>query len=313
VYFDVSLSANLFYPSLYLYAGRSVYEDWDVVVNDQTFPVTTEEYTLFFEVAFPFSRVRDYHALFFNYDVHFYDRWTELPLDPQEPTPWLPDDRTRAWLSFGWYTSSVRRYIDSISAEEGLAASISLRYAHPSIGSGISVAEGRFALRSYWPVLQRWHHVLAFGLQGGAAIGEARHRPVYVIGGLPLRDPIQDAYFGYRYSDVYLRGYEPAAFAGWCFLLGSLEYRLPLLNIERGVLSLPFYLSRLHASVFADAGSVALRLRQLDDQVKVSLGGELRLDMLLAYYLPFSVRLGYAHGLTADGVNNVYLTLGSGF
>ena len=49
------------------------------------------------------------------------------------------------------------------------------------------------------------------------------------------------------------------------------------------------------------------------DMLKVGVGAELRLDMLLAYYLPFTMRLGYGRGLSEKGENNFFLTMGWGF
>src|SRR5206468_3027384 len=51
-----------------------------------------------------------------------------------------------------------------------------------------------------------------------------------------------------------LRGYRSGSFFGEAYALGTFEYRLPLLDIERGAWTLPFYLRRLHGSVFTDVG-----------------------------------------------------------
>ena len=96
------------------------------------------------------------------------------------------------------------------------------------------------------------------------------------------------------------------------YFLSSAEYRLPLFDIEAGFLSLPFYLRRLHAALFVDVGGVSMD-RLSTEMLKVGVGGELRLDMLLAYYLPFTLRLGYGRGLMEGGENNFFLTMGWGF
>ena len=148
------------------------------------------------------------------------------------------------------------------------------------------------------------------------AIGDERRRGLFSVGGLPIRDPLRDAYFGYHYGGLHLRGYEPGAFTGSAYLIGSVEYRLPIWIIERGLWSLPFFLRQLHAGVFVDFGGASPEPDLdtfVDEMLKVGVGAELRLDMLLAYYLPFSLRVGYGRGLSTGGVNNYYLTLGSGF
>jgi hypothetical protein len=313
VYFDAGMYARVIYPSLALYASRHVYRYYNhAFANGIPWSVDKERISLFADLAFPFSRFRNRHTVFFNYDLHLYERWTELPRDPLDLQPHPPDDRRLAWFSAGWSYSSVRSFVHSISQEEGLYATVSLRYSHPAFGSQIKVAEARFNLQTYVPVVRDWHHVLALGLRGGIAVGDRARRSYFSIGGLPLRDPVQDAYFGYRYGGLYLRGYRPGAFAGSMFFLGSAEYRLPLLDIEAGFLSLPFYLRRLHAALFVDVGGVSMD-RLSTEMLKVGVGGELRLDMLLAYYLPFTLRLGYGRGLMEGGENNFFLTMGWGF
>ncbi|MBN2493895.1 MAG: PD40 domain-containing protein [Deltaproteobacteria bacterium] len=317
VHADLSLKSRLLYPTLSAYFSRHVYRSSGLArVNGEPWPLDRERITLFVDLAFPFSSVRRTDMLFANYDVHWFDSRGEIPFDPMDMEPTLPDDRRLAWLSIGWYGSDVRSYTQSISAEEGLSASLSLRYAHPALGSSARVAEARFWLRTYFPIVRRLHHVLALALQGGLAIGDARSKSAFGVGGLPLRDPVQDIYYGYRYGGLYLRGYAPGAFAGSAYLLASAEYRLPIWTIERGLLTLPFFLQRLHAAVFIDAGGAGPADRGdelLGELCKVGLGAELRLDMLLAYHLPFSLRFGYGRGLMEGGTNNIYLTMGSGF
>lgn len=313
LYLEAGAWAHVLYPTLSAYVSRRVDRYYrQAILNDRYWAVDKEHITLFFDVAFPFSRIRRSHFVFFNYDLHLYDRWTQVPLGPMDTQPVLPDDSNLAWFAAGWSFSSVRSYIRSISAEEGLSTSISLRYSDPSIGSGSRIAEARFSLRTYFPVWRAQHHVLALGLRGGISVGDPRRKSVYSIGGLPIRDPIQDAYFGYRYGGLYLRGYPPGAFWGSVFVLGSAEYRMPLWIIEKGVFTLPFYLRQLHLALFCDAGGTAVDSFPAD-ALKVGVGAELRLDLLLAYYLPMTLRLGYGRGLSAGGKNNFFLTMGWGF
>lgn len=313
LYLEAGAWARVLYPTLSAYVSRRAERTYrQAIVNDRHWPLDREHITLFFDLAFPFSRIRRNHFVFFNYDLHLYDRWTAVPLGPMDTQPVLPDDSHLSWFSAGWSFSSVRSYIRSISAEEGLSASFSLRYSDPAFGSGSRVAEARFRLRTYLPVWRAHHHVVALGLQGGMAVGDPRRKTVYAIGGLPIRDPIEDAYFGYRYGGLYLRGYPPSAFWGSVYLLGSAEYRMPLWIIEQGVFTLPFYLRQLHLALFCDVGGVAVDTFPADD-LKVGIGAELRLDLLLAYYLPMTLRLGYGRGLSPGGKNNFFLTMGWGF
>jgi len=96
--------------------------------------------------------------------------------------------------------------------------------------------------------------------------------------------------------------------------MSSLEHRILLFDIDRGIGTLPFFFQRLHLALFVD-GAVSgyprngPRLKQWG----VGVGAELRLDIVLAYYLPMTVRLGYAHGWGQSGIDNVFLLLGQMF
>jgi len=314
---DANLTAQLAYPLLGVYLGRHSYRTSGLArVDGRPFPVEREELALSAELSLPFARVLRYDSLYLSYDLRVFRRRTEVPLGPADLSPVLPDDRPRAYLSLGWYGTDTRTSLMAISPEQGLSSSVSMRYSHPALGAGGQVAELRAALRAYLPLDRERHHVLALGLQGGVAVGDETRRSAFWVGGLPLRDPLQDSLFGYRYGGLFLRGYPEWAFSGSAYLLGSVEYRLPLARFETGFSTLPFFLDRLHLAFFVDVGGASPDPdldRFVDDFLNVGLGLELRLELLLGYYLPSLVRLGIGRGLMAQGVDNFYLTVGSGF
>ncbi len=313
LYLDLGLAVRMFYPTLFAYVGRHVQRSYNqAILNGRSFPVDRERTTLYFDISFPFSVFRHHHNIFFNYDLHFFDRWTALAFDPGDLKPILPDDSRLSWVGAGWSFSNVHRYSHSISSEEGFSATVSMRLSHPATGSGSRLAEARIWLRSYFPVWRKHNHVLALAIQGARALGDPRRKSLYAVGGLPISDPILDVYYGYRYGGVYLRGYPPWSFSGSLFVLGSLEYRFPLLDIESGFLSLPFYFRRLHAALFTDIGG-ASHDKLSQDLLKVGIGAELRLDVYLGYYLPATLRFGYGQGLSQGASHNVFLTMGWGF
>ena len=105
-----------------------------------------------------------------------------------------------------------------------------------------------------------------------------------------------------------LRGYPPNTFRGERAVLGSLEYRFPLLEVGRGGVSAPFFLRRLHGALFVDAGEAWSDGAFRADELHAGVGAEVRFDLLFSYYLPLTVRLGIAAGLDEEG--GVYPTLG---
>ena len=94
--------------------------------------------------------------------------------------------------------------------------------------------------------------------------------------------------------------------------LASLEYRFPIVNIERGFRTWPFFFRRIHGTLFADTGNAWDQNTQIQD-FKTGVGGEMKLDMDLAYNFRFPLRLGIAYGLDEEGDLSGYLAVGNAF
>ena len=125
-----------------------------------------------------------------------------------------------------------------------------------------------------------------------------------------------------------LRGYKPAAFEGNNFLLVSLEYRFPLVNIEHGIKRDPLsiFLERLSGAFFVDIGNAwestgkNINIINKEDKInsiwqdfKSSIGAELKADFNQKYDFPFTLRLGAAKALTDPKGYDIYITLGTSF
>ena len=108
------------------------------------------------------------------------------------------------------------------------------------------------------------------------------------------------------------RGFASREFRGQRFGVGSLEYRFPFSNLERGYESLPFFLKRLSAAIFTDAGSAWDKEPLLKD-FHVGTGAELKSDLTFAYRIPLRLGLGIARGFGPKGITQVYLALGNSF
>ena len=90
------------------------------------------------------------------------------------------------------------------------------------------------------------------------------------------------------------------------------EYRVPLVRIERGPDTVPFYLNRMYGSVFVDYGDAyrgALDLRTF----RVGAGAELLTAFTLGYFEGFTLRLGAAYGFDEGGGLRFYANLGAPF
>jgi outer membrane protein assembly factor BamA len=95
--------------------------------------------------------------------------------------------------------------------------------------------------------------------------------------------------------------------------LASLEYRFPVLNIERGIRTWPFFFRRIHGTLFVDTGNAWDKHTTIRD-FKTGVGGEVKLVLNLAYRLTGLIfRLGVAYGLDDEGVLRGYLATGNAF
>ena len=93
-----------------------------------------------------------------------------------------------------------------------------------------------------------------------------------------------------------LRGYEPKALKGRQALSSSLEYRFPLISIERAPFGYwPLFFDDLRGSFFVDAGIAGEMLDPT--QLRIGFGAELNLSLTTGYFSRVGLRLGVAQGL----------------
>jgi hypothetical protein len=250
------------------------------------------------------------HSLSFAYSVELRRGLTLFSEDPFQPAPPLLPNLTLSAISIGWSFSNVRGFAESISSAAGHSLSVNLRFNDPVIGSDLRVIE--IVGRWYWYLTMPWleHHVLATRVVAGGSAGDARGRGVFVLGGLPVRNILSDVIDGLGVGSEVVRGYPPGAFRGNAYYLASVEYRLPIVYIGWGIQTIPFFLDRLYAAAFADAGGAPIGSLAIED-TKVGVGAELRLDLELGYVIGYTLRFGYARGLVGEeAIDNVYLVLG---
>ena len=122
--------------------------------------------------------------------------------------------------------------------------------------------------------------------------------------------PFGDFTIGGNAGRFMLRGFAPGALQGPLSLVGSLEYRFLIADIERGLGLWPLFLNWIKGSLFMDFGTAGKDLG-LED-LKFGLGGELRPQLILAYGLPLELRLGAAWGWGEKGPK-LYLGFGTAF
>jgi Omp85 superfamily domain/WD40-like Beta Propeller Repeat len=231
--------------------------------------------------------------------------------------------------------SDARRFVHSISPEEGRTASLRLRLADPATGSDYTVSRASASLAQYARIPFTRHSVVALRLAGGLAHGSIGLNAPFSLGGVTQLDTSALVPGSIVVGADQLRGYEGGAFGGTGFVLGNLELRIPFGAPLLGRSTWPLFLRRVHGAVFADAGDAFDRPGELHfaghpfgwKELRFSAGVELRLEIVLAYELTTDLRIGVAQpfgallgsGRAADRVfglddrTTLYVVLGPSF
>jgi WD40 repeat protein len=130
------------------------------------------------------------------------------------------------------------------------------------------------------------HHVIALRAAGGAAFGDKLLQGNFTLGG-----SLGESFITAASTRLFtLRGLPLATFARDRAWVASVEYRLPLYSVERGLGTTPFALNNMHLDFFADVGDA---FNNPSFRPLLGLGAEIRGDFIIGYHLPLMGRLGY--------------------
>jgi hypothetical protein len=259
-------------------------------------------------------------TLFAQYS--FTDRRPRYALPDNVYTDALPLIGYVGAVSGGWRYSWSQPTPYSVSPEDGRVFSLVGSLLLPQLGTYVrdpeagtleptSLAQVTGELREYVtnPLLP--NHVLAARVAGGWTFGATDFLGNYVLGG-----SIGDAGFSVTPDEFRMvRGYDYGSDVGDLYWLFGLEYRFPLLRLERGVGTLPVYARTLSASLFLDGGNafvdpslstgVPATLRELGaaavDAPLLGGGAELVWRLAVMYGVGLDGRLGYGVSLRGDG------------
>mgnify|MGYP001610093559 CR=1 FL=1 len=199
--------------------------------------------------------------------------------------------------------NSSRQYAYSISPEQGRTLELGAERFDRSLGSDFEYTKYSADWHEY--VNLPWkHQVILARAFAGTSTGLAPPQGAYQLGG----DNPGDITLSLNDRTVTLRGYPANVLRGQKAALGSMEYRFPITNLERGWDTKPFFYRRLHGAVFFEVGD-AWDGTYHESELRRSVGAEARLDMTLAYYLPITIRFVIAKGLDSDGESQAYFGL----
>ncbi|HTQ04961.1 MAG TPA: hypothetical protein VMI54_13940 [Polyangiaceae bacterium] len=270
-------------------------------------------------VELPLPGDFDSQDLALSYTVLDWDHDQPLgaSLDPDALVPTEPDRGVLATVHLGYQLSTATATTYAISLERGIGLGIGADFADPAWGSESTLIAFSGAFTGYLTMPWLRHHVLALGLSGGAAAGTYPRLDYYYTGGFADTPPLDALRTGVRQTGFVLRGYKPLQFSGSTYNLLNVEYRFPIVYVDRGLSTLPGFLQTLVGTAFLDWGGAynQMDLRDPWQAYHVGVGGELRLDVSLVYADDTEFRLGFARGLDSKAPPGVqsYFVLASGF
>ena len=228
--------------------------------------------------------------------------------EPLESEPVFAETGLLSGMSLSYSYENKESFPGYVGAASGRALSVSIRanskvlgsdYNSATVGAGYSEA-----------IANPWvdYHLLALKFSGGMGISDYKVRSLYYIGGPPERDIVDDLIRENRSYGSYVRGYEPMSQAGDKYFLTKSEYRFVIWTIDRGVYTLPLYFRRLHMAPFFDTAYAWNESFEPSD-VRMGVGGEIRLGFTVGYFTPITLRLGYQCGIGENGVSSLFMAL----
>ena len=266
--------------------------------------------------------VRQRHALGFSFS---FEERTSLASNSTSFSKYpdsLPALGNYGRVRMGYTYQNLRGFPHSISRERGWSAALSFDALSRALGSDYEQFMLHAEIRGYWslPYSPSWlkNHVLAtrvaVGISGGPDLADS-----FRLGGVGGQSAISTT----TQNFFPLRGLRIASQNGPGLLTGTLEYRAPIVRIERGLATIPIVFRVIHAAFFADYGQV-LSTEELQNlslaDVKggnMSVGAEIRSDILLFWALNLRLRAGYAHLLRTSNTllddSGFFFQIGSTF
>ncbi|MBO9541668.1 PD40 domain-containing protein [bacterium] len=242
------------------------------------------------------------------------DRGTAAPLRPVpaelERAKGFPQAGQTNTLGITYQFADNYKPSFAISPEWGSVFGLSYEKAAPWLGGTAEFDRFSGDYRRYFGMPWR-HHVLALRAAGGLNVGK-RDGDYYLggTGSTNLLTTVDRRHIG-GVQSAPLRGYSVGTLSGNRMAMGSLEYRFPIAEIQRGLGTIPVYVTRVAGATFADAGWVGTD--RLSPDMHLGVGAETRIGMSIIS-VATELRLGVARGThPTDGTTQTYAELGISF
>jgi len=273
-------SYNRWTPTFFLSAAETI-DDVRIGTPAPSVFLTSDERTreFFAGVVIPARRVRVAQTWLAGVDFQV----------RRVPSAAAIPDRSRHALRAAWGLSSAHVFGYSISPERGVRTSVTIERVLPALGADGQATTVTADARGYIPAFGR-HDVLAVRAAVGSSRGDRIVRRRFGLGeaALPLS--------GLSFSDDalgLLRGLGSDARVESAIAVANVDYRFPLLRVERGVRTWPVFLRDVHGSVFFDAGSAGPTLGDLPSAAS-AFGAEVSARFTFGYAWNVSLTAGVA-------------------
>jgi hypothetical protein len=200
--------------------------------------------------------------------------------------------------------NNAHEYLFSISRERGITASVDYENLNKSFGSDRSLQQIRGDIRGYltipWARAPLGRHVLAVRAAAARNSGDFVFQRELKVGGEGT-DLLQTL----DITDFPVRGFDSATLRAQSATIGSVEYRFPIYELDRGPTGWPIFFNRIHGDVFSDAGRAA-------GETISSAGAEVAADFILINALAVRYRVGIAVRITEPDKGKVQAFVGVG-
>jgi len=321
-FFDLTYAYNGLRPSFTFRLSRAVNRSTvNVAGNEIAYPY--ERWVGDAGVSVSFPALFQNNALSLGYSLSYAGPAGAIPganlVDPNEFPPEVPQRVVDGRIRGAWSFARTQRYTYDISSHEGYEGSLAFHGTDRAIGGRTSSFDVSAAIAGYIPLpfrLRRYHHVIAVRAAGGVGTFARGEGAFFSIGGYPNFDPVAFVTALPSLSNgtsTPLRGYAPSARTGSAFYQANIEYRFPIVQVDRGVSTLPVYFTRLWGGVFFDVGDAWFG-RVNFENIAMGAGAELFAELVWGYFISTTLRVGFARGILGkDAATQVYGLLGTPF
>ncbi len=260
-------------------------------------------------MSLPVVRSPDHNASFdlaYRF-THYRNLDDDIPIDPNAPAPALPETGNYAGIELGFDYSSLEGVRYAYRTNKGRSLGLSVAFFDPALGSDYRdlLVSGSYHEKIEMP--WRGHQILGMRLATGYSLGGLRRRGSFGVSGLSsYQDVVRTVLNRGFFSETgRLRGYESNAVRGRHFAVLNTEYRIPIVDIDRGVGAVPLFLERILFVPFTDWGLAWSTPPKLSDLLG-SVGASLIFDLNVGYGDPVRLKLQYARGLDEELGTNFF-------